>query len=66
VTGYDGQPTSDNGVGCENEAFPGSSGNPKFKIWGHWIKYVPLGGGVGSDTFCDTKAFGDCIAVLTK
>jgi Putative Flp pilus-assembly TadE/G-like len=65
VTGYDGQPGSDNGEGCENEAYP-ASGSSKFKIWGHWIKYVPVGGGIGNGQWCDPTKFGDCIAVLTQ
>jgi Putative Flp pilus-assembly TadE/G-like len=65
VTGYDGQSNSDNGEGCENEAYP-ASGSSKFKIWGHWIKYVPLGGGIGNGQWCDPSKFGDCIAVLTQ
>jgi hypothetical protein len=65
VTGYDGQSNSDDGEGCENEAYP-DSGSDKFKIWGHWIKYVPLGGGIGNGLGCDPTKFGDCIAVLTQ
>ena len=64
VTGYDGQPHGDNGQLCENEAFPGS-GSDKFQFWGHWIKFVPVGG-IGNDQWCDPSKFGDCVAVLTQ
>ena len=64
ITGYDGQPNGDNGEGCENEQYP-ASGSAKFKIWGHWIKFVPLGG-TGNGQWCDPSKFGDCIAVLTQ
>ena len=63
VTGYDGG--SGNGQGCANEKYPGK-GSEKFQIWGHWIKYVPVGGGVGDGKGCDATTFGDCIAVLTQ
>jgi hypothetical protein len=63
VTGYDG--ASGNGTGCANEPYPGK-GSDKFQIWGHWIKYVPTGGGVGNGQGCDPTKFGDCIAVLTQ
>jgi hypothetical protein len=65
VTGYDGQPNSDNGQGCENEKYPGTS-TDNFKIWGHWIKYAPAGGGIGDGKGCDPTKFGDCVAVLTE
>jgi hypothetical protein len=65
ITGYDGQPRSDDGQDCQNEKYPGS-GSDKFKVWGHWIKYVPLGGGIGNGQWCDPTKFGDCIAVLTQ
>jgi Putative Flp pilus-assembly TadE/G-like len=63
VTGYDG--ASGNGQGCANEPYPGK-GSDKWKIWGHWIKYVPAGGGIGNGKGCDPNKFGDCIAVLTQ
>ncbi len=63
VTGYDG--VDGDGQGCNNEPYPGK-GSDKWKIWGHWIKYVPVGGGVGNGKGCDPKKFGDCIAVLTQ
>jgi Flp pilus assembly protein TadG len=63
ITGYDG--ASGNGTGCQNEPFPGS-GSDNFQVWGHWIKFVPVGGGVGNGQGCDPAKFGDCIAVLTQ
>jgi hypothetical protein len=63
VTGYDG--AGGDGQGCNNEKFPGK-GSDKFQVWGHWIKYVPVGGGVGNQQWCDPNKFGDCIAVLTQ
>jgi hypothetical protein len=63
VTGYDG--ASGNGQGCANERYPGK-GSDKWKIWGHWIKYVPAGGGIGNGKGCNPSKFGDCIAVLTQ
>jgi hypothetical protein len=63
VTGYDG--AAGNGKGCANEPYPGK-GSDKFQVWGHWIKYVPVGGGVGDGQGCDPTKFGDCIAVLTQ
>jgi hypothetical protein len=63
VTGYDGG--SGNGQGCNNEPYPGK-GSDKFQVWGHWIKYVPVGGGTGNNQWCDPTKFGDCIAVLTQ
>jgi Putative Flp pilus-assembly TadE/G-like len=64
VTGYDGG--AGDGQGCANEPYPGKKGNDKFQIWGHWIKYVPVGGGIGDGKGCDPDKFGDCIAVLTQ
>ena len=63
VTGYDG--ADGDGQGCSNEKFPGK-GSDKFQVWGHWIKYVPVGGGIGNQQWCDPNKFGDCIAVLTQ
>jgi putative Flp pilus-assembly TadE/G-like protein len=63
VTGYDG--VDGDGQGCNNEPYPGR-GSDRFQIWGHWIKYVPVGGGVGNGKGCDPNKFGDCIAVLTQ
>ena len=63
VTGYDG--ADGDGQGCSNEKFPGK-GSDKFQVWGHWIKYVPVGGGIGNQQWCDPSKFGDCIAVLTQ
>jgi hypothetical protein len=63
VTGYDG--TTGNGTGCQNEPYPGS-GSQNFQFWGHWIKFAPVGGGIGNGKGCDATTFGDCIAVLTK
>jgi hypothetical protein len=63
VTGYDGG--AGNGQGCNNEPYPGK-GSDKFQVWGHWIKYVPVGGGIGTGQGCDPAKFGDCIAVLTQ
>lgn len=63
VTGYDG--AGGDGQGCNNEKFPGK-GSDKFQVWGHWIKYVPVGGGIGNQQWCDPSKFGDCIAVLTQ
>jgi hypothetical protein len=63
VTGYDG--ANGNGQGCSNEPFPGK-GSDMFQIWGHWIKYVPVGGGIGNGEGCDPTKFGDCVAVLTQ
>jgi hypothetical protein len=63
VTGYDGG--SGDGKDCANEPFPGK-GSDKFQVWGHWIKYVPVGGGIGNGKGCDPNKFGDCIAVLTQ
>jgi putative Flp pilus-assembly TadE/G-like protein len=63
VTGYDG--AAGNGQGCANEPYPGK-GSDKFQIWGHWIKYVPVGGGIGNGEGCNPAKFGDCIAVLTR
>jgi hypothetical protein len=63
VTGYDG--ASGDGKGCANEPYP-AKGTDKFQIWGHWIKYVPAGGGIGNGKGCNPSKFGDCIAVLTQ
>jgi Putative Flp pilus-assembly TadE/G-like len=70
VTGGDG--LSNPASSCasptdQNEPFPGSarrSGNNA--IWGHFIKYVNPGGGIGSGIGCNQNQFGDCVAVLTQ
>jgi Putative Flp pilus-assembly TadE/G-like len=59
VTGVDGEPGSDNPTGCANDIAK------KYQIKGHWMKFVPPGGGIG-DGGCVPGNFGDCIAVLTQ
>jgi Putative Flp pilus-assembly TadE/G-like len=72
VTGYDGgngNGGGGNGNGqdeCANDPYPGKPGGGQFKVWGHFIKYVPAGGGIGDGKGCDPSKFGDCIAVLTQ
>lgn len=60
VTGVYNEPGAKNPTGCENDAAG------KYQVVGHWIKFVPTGGGVGTGKGCDVSKFGDCVAVLTQ
>lgn len=63
LTGWDGAP-----VGCDNEPYSrtgagGSSQNGD--IWGHFIRYVAVGGG-GGTAICDPSGILPCVPVLTQ
>jgi hypothetical protein len=63
VTGADRM--TGNGLGCNNEPYPGTGGRDNSAIWGHWIKWSDATG-TGTGKRCNPNEFGNCVAVLTK
>lgn len=63
LTGWDGAPP-----GCDNEPYSrtGTGGTSQNgDIWGHFIRYVAVGGGGGS-VICDPSGILPCVPVLTQ
>jgi hypothetical protein len=78
ITGWDGDPWLPNGNGnggqkipnCsaptnQDEAYPFPNQTDKFQIWGHFIKYVALGGTPNGNP-CNPNDPATCVAALTR